>query len=188
MFCSRCGKPANAGARFCGACGVSLTPAVGAASSAVGSFPRAEAVAQASAATPTQRKPFEWIWPPVDTPESARYAVRQAFWAAIFVSGMTALVVFISAVAQPGDPRLRFSPLALVDAAMFGAISFGLWKESRGAAVAGLVLYILEQMYEMSVPGRPSRNFFLIAVLVCGFVGGIRGTFALHDFRIRGER
>jgi hypothetical protein len=31
------------------------------------------------------------------------------------------------------------------------------------------------------------RAFFVIVALICAFTAGIRGTFALHEFRSRGE-
>ena len=193
MVCRHCGSSSNPGARFCKTCGVSLAPlaVADASASAVGGAAgghgaAGHAIGKTAVSAPAQRKGFEWVWPAVDTPESARFAVRQAFWAAIFVCGATTLVVLISAVAAPTDPRLQFAPSALVDAAIFGAIAFGIWKESRAAAVAGLTVYLLEQLYMLTqLAGRPP-NFILMAILICGFLGGIRGTWALHDMRARG--
>jgi hypothetical protein len=134
-----------------------------------------------------QRKGFEWIWPAVDTPESARFAMRQGFWAAIFVCGLTALLVFVSAMSSPADRLPQFAPWALVDAAIFAAIAFGIWKESRVAAVAGLGVYIIEQLHLLTLSTRRGAgSFFIVAALLCAFIGGIRGAFALHAMRTRG--
>jgi hypothetical protein len=132
----------------------------------------------------SDRKGFEWIWPAVDTPESARFAIRQASWAAIFVCGMTALVAVVSIMAP--DPRLPLGPWALVDATIFGAVAFGIRRESRVAAVAGLGVYIVEQIHLTTLPGqRRVGAMFVVAALLCAFVGGIRGAFALHAMRTR---
>jgi hypothetical protein len=84
-------------------------------------------------------------------------------------------------------PRLPIGPSALVDAAIFGVIAFGIWKESRVAAVAGLCVYVLEQFYMLIVSApRGISGFFVIAALLCAFLAGIRETYALHDMRGRG--
>lgn len=184
MVCRLCGTQSNPGARFCKSCGVSLAPAAAVSSGAAGHPAAGRSIAGASAATPGQRKAFAWVWPAVDTPEAARYAVRQAFWGAIFVCAVTALLAFI---AMSSSARLPVGPSALVDAAIFGAIAFGLWKESRVAAVAGLVVYAIERFHMMTVsPPRGAGTLLVIVALTCAFIGGIRGTFALHEMRARG--
>jgi hypothetical protein len=138
---------------------------------------------------PEQRKGFEWIWPAVDTPESARFAMRQAFWAAIFVCGMTAAFAIASLFASSTDSPLPLAPWALVDAAIFAAIAFGIWRESRVAAVAGLGVYIIEQLHLLTIPvRRGAGSFLIVAALLVAFIGGIRGAFALHQMRTRDLR
>jgi len=186
MVCRSCGNSLKADARFCGRCGVSFGAPASVSASAVGHVAAAQGVTRTAAAPSGQLGRYQWMWPDVGTPESARYAVRQAFWGAIFVCGVTTLFAFIAMSAS--DPRLPVGPSALVDAAIFAMIAFGIWKESRVAAIAGLGVYVLEQLYMLSAPGQWGvGRFFVIVALICAFIGGIRGTFALHEFRSRGE-
>jgi hypothetical protein len=165
MLCSQCGSNSNPDARFCGTCGVSLT--------------------SSTVATPGQRKGFEWAWPPVDTPQSARFAVRQAFWGALFVCGAAAVFTFISMTRS--GLRLPIGPAALVDAAFFGVIAFGIWKESRLVTVAAWTVFVLAQFYTLIVSApRTVSGLFLFAALLLAFMGAIRGTLALHEMRDRG--
>ena len=136
----------------------------------------------------TQQQPLSrregWqrtIWPNVETQEGATWATKQAFWAAVLVSAITGLLAVLGAVGV-GLPRpLQFDAGALVDAAAFAAIAFGLWKHSRVAAWAGLVLYCVERAYTWSTVGIQSP--VVAAILILAFVGGVRGTSALHRLK-----
>ena len=71
-----------------------------------------------------------------------------------------------------------FDAWALVDGIIFGAIAVGLWMHSRVAAWAGLVLYGGERAYMWSTIGV--KNPVIAAIFILAFIGGIRGTSALH--------
>jgi hypothetical protein len=66
---------------------------------------------------------------------------------------------------------------ALVDAVLFGAIAFGIFKHSRFAAVAGFVLYLIEKLYAISQQGVLAAGVLGVVFLI-GFLNAIRGTFA----------
>jgi hypothetical protein len=117
------------------------------------------------------------LWPSVETSESARAAVRQAFWAAVICSIVTICFVVLNLFAPPADPRLQFEPDVLLDATLFAIIAFGIWKESRVAAVCGLALYLIERLYAWTLVGF--ENPIVPVILTCGFISGVRGTFAL---------
>jgi hypothetical protein len=125
------------------------------------------------------KDPIERLWPPVDTPERARAAVKQAFWAAIFVAGMTTFIVLVNMFVVPTDPRLQTDAFALIDAAMFAVIAYGLYHHSRTAAVAGLAIYLGEQGYALSLQPPRATGLIVASVIMLAFIGGIRGAFAL---------
>ena len=67
---------------------------------------------------------------------------------------------------------------ALLDAAIFAAIAFGIKRRSRFAAVAGLILYILERLYMMQRTGAGGLVMGVIFTLL--FINAVRGAFAYH--------
>jgi uncharacterized membrane protein len=98
---------------------------------------------------------------------------------------VTTLFAFISMASR--DLRLPIGPSALVDAAIFGVIAFGIWKESRLVTVAAWTVFVLAQFYTLIVSApRTVSGLFLFAALLLAFMGAIRGTLALHEMRDRG--
>ena len=80
-------------------------------------------------------------WPDVSTPAAARSARIYGVWAALFSAVVTALLAAWSL----GSGKAAFELVdawAFIDVAIFVAIAFGIYKESRFAAVAGLVIVI----------------------------------------------
>ena len=110
----------------------------------------------------------ESFWPSVDTAEGAASAAKQGFWAALFCAVVTAAFGLLSI--------MGFDPSALVDAALFAIIAWGLWKKSRAAAVCGLLLYVVERLYMWSTVGM--QNPIVPVLLTLMFINGVRGTFA----------
>jgi hypothetical protein len=126
----------------------------------------------------SSRSLWEWLWPSITTGASARYAVKQGFWAAIVCTvGVAGVVAFNSVAAQP-DPRIPFGIAALLDATAFATIAVGLSRHSRLAAICGLALYLIEQLYVWSQSRPLSPVFMTMFILV--FTNAIRGTFALR--------
>jgi hypothetical protein len=132
--------------------------------------------------TPTQTSAaqdqwWEWIWPSLATAASARYAVKQGLWAAIISAVGVVVVVASNTLSGQLDPHMPFGIGALIDAAAFTTIAVGLWRESRFAAVCGLTLYVIEQLYAWS----QSRSFSPLAVIFAiAFANAVRGTFMLR--------
>lgn len=128
------------------------------------------------------RKPahgrWNWVWPNVDTQSGAAWATKQAFWAAVLVAVVTSGFALLGAVGVGFVRAWGFDAWALVDGIIFGAIAVGLWMHSRVAAWAGLVLYGGERAYMWSTIGV--KNPVIAAIFILAFIGGIRGTSALH--------
>ncbi len=121
--------------------------------------------------------------PQIATLSDAQKVGRQGTWAACFVAGLTALVAVaaLSGILPPGFP---ISGWALVDAALFGVIAWGIYRMSRVAAVAGLVVYILERIYMQSALGAKAGAGIVVTILIIlAFINAVRGTFAYHRMK-----
>ena len=110
----------------------------------------------------------ESFWPSVDTAEGAALAAKQGFWAVLICTVVTAAFALLSI--------MGFDPSALVDAALFAIIAWGLWNKSRFAAVSGLLLYVIERLYMWSTVGI--QNPVIPVLFTLFFISGVRGTFA----------
>lgn len=118
-----------------------------------------------------------WWWPEVETREGAEGAIKQAFWAAVIVAAMTALFAMLGALGVGFARGLGIDAWAFLDAALFAGIAFGLRKQSRVAAWAGLLLFGVEKIYLWSRNGV--HGLWLAVIIFLLFIGGVRGTSAL---------
>ena len=120
---------------------------------------------------------FNLVRPTITDEATARTAARQGVWACGIVAGVTLLLY--------GLTFLDFNPLnlneyALVDIVLFVLIGWGIYRMSRAAAVLGLMLYVLEQLYTWTEAGfKPSAHIILFII---AFANSIRGTFAFHKY------
>jgi hypothetical protein len=117
----------------------------------------------------------KWYWEDVSDVSGAEKAMSGGMWAALFVAGITSLVVALSFA---GVKLFGIGASALLDAAIFAAIAFGIKRRSRFAAVAGLILYILERLYMMQRTGAGGLVMGVIFTLL--FINAVRGAFAYH--------
>ena len=118
-----------------------------------------------------------WFWPDVTTPDGAKGACRAAMWCAVFVAGITTVVALIAIAGIKGIP-IPVDGSALLDAAIFGVIAFGLSRCSRIAGVAGFVLFLYERVYMIAKSGFLMGGGILGVVLLIAFFHGMRGAFA----------
>ena len=120
-------------------------------------------------------------WPDVSTLAGARSARMYGVWAALFSAVVTAIFATWSLVSE--KPVLDFvDASAFVDVAIFAGVAFGIYKGSRFAAIAGLVVFVGEKVYQMAVSSTGSGIFLALALTYC-YVTAIRGTYALHRLR-----
>ncbi|MBI3405844.1 MAG: hypothetical protein HY046_10360 [Acidobacteria bacterium] len=120
-----------------------------------------------------------WLWPEVGTLPDAEDAINHGKYAAAAVALITALVATVALVS--GNSILGVNAWAYVDAIIFAVIAFGISRKSRFAAVAGLVLYILERI-AMGMPAGIA-GIVLPFIFVCMFISGVRGTFAHQNLK-----
>src|SRR5690348_9717416 len=91
------------------------------------------------------------FWPDVSTLPDAAWAVKQGVYAAGFVALVTAIVAL--AALSLHTPVLGLGGSALLDAAIFAAVAYGIRRNSRFAAVSGLVIYLVERIYMFKAAG-----------------------------------
>jgi hypothetical protein len=123
-----------------------------------------------------------WFLPPVTTKAEAKSAAYQGFWAAVIVAVITVLFAVITLVAGSMED-VPIDAWSFIDAGIFVAIAIYIRKLSRVAAVFGLVMYWLGRIHMWSVTGFGSDDvtgIWMILLLTCAFINGIRGTVAYH--------
>lgn len=113
----------------------------------------------------------ELCWPDVSDEVGARTAAQQASWVCFIVAGLTTILTLVG--------YLRAE--ALLDAILFAAAGVGIRRLSRVAAVAGLALYVLEQVYNLTAMKRPPGIVAIIVTFL--LISAVRGSFAYHRLR-----
>jgi hypothetical protein len=116
-------------------------------------------------------------WPSVSDLEGAKKAAHEGAGAAVFVAAVT---VLFSVLAIFGIQILPgFSPLSLVDAALFAIVAWRIYKMSRAWSVVGLLLFAAERAYAFYYRGVTVTAGIVVGfILLLAFLNGVRGTFA----------
>lgn len=122
-----------------------------------------------------------FFWPDVSSIENAKKAAGYGVGAAIFVAIVTAGLATWALIAQKTVVGF-VDAWAYVDAVVFFAIAFGIYKESRFAAIAGLVLYVFEKWFQLQVTGE-LKGAVLAIFMIMFFISSVRGTYALRRLR-----
>ena len=122
---------------------------------------------------------FNWIWPSITDTVSAKKASRQGVWACGYCVGGTLLLVGLNVF---GIRLYDMDMTALLGAFLFIIIGWGIYKMNRFAAIAGLVLFIIERVVAWSEYGPKSPVVAIIVTLA--FVTSVRGIFAYHRYAI----
>jgi hypothetical protein len=122
-------------------------------------------------------KNFDWIWPSITDAVSAEKASKQGLWACTWCAGATLLFVVLSVF---GISLLGFDMWALLDAFLFIIIGWGIYKLNRFAAIAGLILYIVERAAMWTEHGPKNPVMAIIITLL--FINSMRGIFAFHRY------
>jgi hypothetical protein len=89
---------------------------------------------------------------------------------------MTGVVSVLSYAGIQLFGQVKITPLSLIDSALFAVIAWALFRYSRVAAVAGLLLYIVERI-DMIASGLIG-GLLMTAIIALIFLGAVRGTFA----------
>ncbi|HEY4369065.1 MAG TPA: hypothetical protein VGN07_17660 [Steroidobacteraceae bacterium] len=131
----------------------------------------------------TEPKKHNVFWPSVSSLGDAKKAAGYGTGAAIVVAVITAAFATWTLVSK-STVIGYIDAWAYVDAILFSAVAFGVHKESRFSALAGLALFILEKTHQMYATGQFQFQGAVLAVfLTMMFVSSVRGTFALRHLR-----
>ncbi len=123
------------------------------------------------------------FWPDVSTAETAHTACKTAAYLAFVVGGLTAVAAILSIAGVEFLQRLGIDGWAVIDSVLFIGLGFGVLKHSRVAAVLLVLLYggerLLSMFLAISAGAQPSTGIVMTVIFLAGFIGGLRGTFAL---------
>jgi hypothetical protein len=126
---------------------------------------------------PEKKKTNPW-WPDVSTPEQAKAAAMGGSVVALIVAVVTGAVTLYATFR---GPFLGLTPWSFLDVFFFALIAFGIRRLSRVAAVAGLVLYLIEQVVQWTTSGF--HNPFVMGIFTLYLIHAVRGTFSYHRMR-----
>lgn len=120
-----------------------------------------------------------WIWPETDDVESARKAAKQGMYASFIIA------VFLFILLLVNTPELSLQnvdPYSVVDILIYILIGWRIGKMSKTAAVLGLIVYLISQVYIVAEMGF-SYSFIKILFILM-FVNAIRGTFTFRKLNV----
>lgn len=113
------------------------------------------------------------FWPDVNSTQSAVNAIHLGAFASLFLAVVSTGLVSISTF--QGREK---DPLAFAYPAFFAVIAYAVYRRSRSAALAGLLLYIADVGFAWVAHGVTGTSLLFEFLLVTGLVNGVRGTFA----------
>ena len=119
-----------------------------------------------------------WWWPDVSERDGALKAIKGAWQAAFIVAGLTALIAVIAVVR--GAPVAGFDGWALVDASLMALIGWRITKHSRAWAVVALIYWAGVSIAKILSASAGGPFGIVTVIILLAFVGGVRGTFAVH--------
>ncbi len=120
-----------------------------------------------------------WLWPAIDDIEDAKKAAHAGASSAFLVGGVTGIVTVLHLCGVRFLPDWDAGNFA--DAVIFLVLGFFIYRFSRIAAVAALLLYVGGQILMMKAVGF--RFSVLPILFTLYFVSAIRGTFEYHNFK-----
>jgi hypothetical protein len=117
-----------------------------------------------------------WLWPKVSNRRFAQNAIQEAFWAAIFISAISAVFSAITFMksAEDGDASGFFSSI------LFAGLAFGIFRRSRISATTAFILFTSETLYYWMTSGPKGALYRVLIALA--FFHGVRGTISYHNF------
>jgi hypothetical protein len=114
-----------------------------------------------------------WFWPNVSQRRFAQNAIHEAFWAALFVSALTAILTTIL-LFTPDDSD--FAYVGFLNSALFGGLAFGIYRRSRIATLSAFVFFTGGTIYQFAIHGP--GGWFFRGLVALAFLNGVRGTIA----------
>jgi hypothetical protein len=120
------------------------------------------------------------VWPRISDKTSARRAVKAGVWMcgllALLDGGIGAYLLITRHSFRDYNPSVAW--VGIEFGVMFGIVALGVWRNSRIAAVIGLLLIVWA--YRDKFQSLPSAVIPVLFLLV--LLGAARGTFAIRKF------
>ena len=178
---------------FCPQCGTKvvspLNPATSAPSGpsappvAEGSSPALESVAKPVDVPSPKTRPAPPRPASPDEKTISRESDRHAACLGSIIVGLAIVIL--------GSDKVHPSILLALPVVIYGGIAFGIWKNSRAAAVAGLIAGIANVIYFVIALGQVNPKqagefavpFLLVCIWVKFLFQSVRGTFAYYRYR-----
>ncbi len=135
-------------------------------------------------------KRWQICWPPVTDPKEIQLTVWLGCFAAFFYAGNWGLIMLFGAansIIATNTEALRATIEALIQFTIAGAIGWGIYKKSRTATVAGLILAVEGFISYSIIKGIINKNSVIMFVNVWAFCQSTRGIFAYHKIRTNTE-
>ncbi|WP_266170551.1 hypothetical protein [Dyella subtropica] len=134
----------------------------------------------------SRNQPVRWYWPTFGNVADAVQASNQGMWAAVFCAVVTAIMATVSIFTAAGIAGIH--PSAYLDAVLFAVIAWRIHARSKGFAIAGLCLFVIEKIFQIVTQPESMRfGIFLGIILLLCFISGVRGNFAYHRFMAEAE-
>lgn len=121
------------------------------------------------------------FWPNVDTEANA----KKLLWYGVVSALFSAIITALLAAWSLGARKQAFgfiTPFAFIDAIIFLALAFWIYKGSRVATIVALGYFLLEKVWQIQRTGALHGAWLAIILVICYLIA-IRGAFALHHFR-----
>ena len=114
---------------------------------------------------------------------TATQAIRAAATVAA-LSGLATTVVAILAGLGIWDPTGgAASGWSVIDGVLYLGLAYGIYRESRAAAVVMLVLHLLSRVFIHFVGAVPDGSLYFGLLVAVILAAGVWGTFVLHRLR-----
>ena len=121
----------------------------------------------------------QWFWPDIDSLADAKKVARNGAGVSFFVTTVTGVVTFLE---TNGYMKLfGYGPEAYLDALLFLIIGIGLCFYSRLAAIAGLGLYIFEQV--VAIKSGVTGGSIMAIYITLVYINAVRATLDYHRLK-----
>lgn len=118
------------------------------------------------------------FWPEIDDLWTAKKACVQASSVALLIGIVTGVLAYLHL--KGTNIVTGLSSTAFIDSAIFLALSFFIYRCSRAASLAGLVIYIWGQAMMLPQMHRASVSIIFFTLFL---ISGVRGAFAYHAMK-----
>ena len=107
-------------------------------------------------------------------------AVRAAAAAAAFSGLMTTLVAVLAGFGIWDPTGGAASGWSVIDGALYLGLAYGIYRGSRAASVAMLVLHLLSRVLVQFIGSVPDGSLYFGLLIALVLAAGVWGTFVLH--------